>query len=509
MENAILNFLLQKENYYLSDNKEIEIKDVGQILQKDLILYHIDEIAFDEQASMKESIENILTSIKIEGINFLYLVISNMDGVNFYLGLVKDLYYDKEMTLGIEEMGEYILKPSIKGNIIGSKISELASEEKKKIQESIDEMEYFSVVEGVPGIKEKDEDYTGTLSNVMDRDTYGFMTILTPLNVDEILNIEDNLIKLYTLMSSLEISDVQESVSNSSTESIASSTGESLTNVISASVTIQQSLDEEKGGNTSADVSGTKEKSETAQGNNKNNQSNKNITTSNSNQHGTSIGENWGKTVGQSININPGYAKSNTTDSSITEVYAATQGTSTTTNVKTTNKEVEGWMKYIDDVLLPRLDYGKGRGMFNTSTFLFTKEKRTMKKLENIIGLLFAGETGNKIPVKAIALNKDSNKTDVYKKFQLPHGNLIKEKGINNPLARSAISQYLDDKGTLTLANWLSTKELGSIIAFSQKEVNVLNLNKLEKFSTNVSDNIKVEDIIYCMEIIKKLLKKR
>lgn len=476
--NGVLNFLLQKDNYYLGNDKDIEIKDVGHFLENDFLLYHIEEIAFEESAARKEAIENILSFTKIDGTNFLYLVIGDEDGIHFYFGIARNLYYDKEMTLGMDEIGEYILKPNIEGNLIGSKITALISVEKKRILDVVDEMEHFSVLEGIPGINSDAGRYMDTLVNVMEGNKFGFMIISNPLNINEIWNIEDNLSKLYTLISSLSISNVQESVSNSNTSSIATTVGESFTNVVSGSFAIQNSVSNNKGGSTNSDVSENRGKSETVQGNNNNGQSNRSTATSINKQEGTAIGENWGKTVGLTININVGYSRSNTTNSSITEVQATSQGTGTATTIQTTNKAVQEWIKYMDDVLFPRLDYGKGSGVFNTSTFLFANEKAVLKKLENITRLLFAGETGNKIPIKVLSLNKDSVKTNVYKKFQLPHGNFPEGKGINNPLARSAISQYLDDMGTVTFGNWVSTNELSSAIAFPKKDISGLSFSK-------------------------------
>ena len=148
---------------------------------------------------------------------------------------------------------------------------------------------------------------------------FGFMIVSKPLNDDEIWNIENNLNQLYTSISSLSINNVQESVSNSVTYSIANSAGESFTNVFSGLLSVQGSISENKGGNTDTSVSKTKEESEAGKNNSSNiskksanndNSSNKSVmTTSNSSQEGTSIGENWGKTIGKNISIDGGKGK--------------------------------------------------------------------------------------------------------------------------------------------------------------------------------------------------------
>lgn len=508
MRDEVLSFLSQKDNLYLGSDKEIEIKETGLFLEDDLDLYYMEEIAIEQKASRKEAIENILSSIKICGINFIYLIIGHTDAVHFYFGIARDFYYDKETELELEEIGDSILKPSIEKSLIGSKVSKLISDEKQKLFETINGMECFSVLEGAPGLNEEADKYMDKLVNIMNGDEYGILTISTPLDIKDIWNIENNLMNLYTSFSSLAISDVQESVSKSSTTSIATSAGESFTNVVSNSLYLESSRSEQKGSDTSANVSETNDRSETIQRNNENNSGNRSIATSNSNQEGTTIGESFNKSTTRTVTINPGVSTGNTTDSSVTEVRDTTDGTSTSTNIVTTNKEVQEWMTYMDEILFPRLDYGKGKGMFNTSTLLFTDKKATLIKLENLSKLLLGGKTGNKIPIRAFDLNKDNAKIDAYKKFQLPHGNFPEGKGINNPLARSAISQYLDDQGTLVFGNLVSTKELSSIITFPQNEIKGLNVIKPRQFVINIPDNIKQEEINYLKKILERLFGK-
>ena len=472
-----------------------------------------------ELEDRKRAIENILSSMKIEGINFLNLVILDEEGYHFYFGAARDLYYDGEMKIGIADIGNYLLKPNIKGNFYESKITELDLEEKKKIQGFMNDMEYFSVLEGSPGKKDKAENYIDTLLKVMDGEKFGFMIISKPLNDEEVWNIENNLNQLYTLISSLSINNVQESVSNSATYSIANSAGESFTNVFSGSLSVQGSISENKGGNTDTSISKTKEESETGKNNNSNiskkdgnnnDSSNKSvITTSNSSQEGTTIGENWGKTIEKNISIDGGYSRSNTTDSSITQVEAGTAGSSTTATIQSVNTEARSWINYMDDVLFPRLDYGKGKGLFNISTFLFANEKISLKKLEGIIRLLLVGDSGNKVPVKAIDLNQNSIKTDIYKKFQIPHGSFKENKGINNPLARAALTQYLDEKRNLIIGNWVSSKELSIAIIPPDEDLERVEFSKARKLVTNIPDKVKEVEVNDLIEIIKRLFEKK
>lgn len=512
MDNEILKFLLQRDNYYLGQDKEIGIKEASEFSEDDLVLYNIEEIVFDEWEDRKKSIENILSSMKIEGINFLYLVLGDENGIKFYFGIVRDLYYDKEMKIGIDDIENYILKPNIKGNFFGSKITELDSDEKNKIQRFVNDMECFGVLEGSPGKKDDADNYINTLVKIMNRDKFGFAIISKPLSDDDIWNIENNLSELYTIISALSLNNVQEAVSQSSTSSIANSAGEAFTNAFNGSLYVQGTISENKGGNADTSLSESKGRAETAQSTNNTNKdrpSSKSVVVSDSNQEGTTIGQNWGKTIGKAITVVGGYTTSNITESSITEVKAATEGTTTATTIQTVNKEVQEWIKYIDDVLFPRLDYGKGKGLFNMSTFLFAKEMPILRKLEGAVRLLFIGKTGNKVPIKAIDINENSVKIEMYKKFQLPHGNFPENKGINNPLARAAITQYLDDEGNVILGNWVSSNELSFAMVLPDEEFADLNISEPRQLVVNVPSNIKRNEMEYLFKILKRLFEKK
>lgn len=501
----MVDFLTKRDNYYLGNDKEISIDDVGDFLPKDLTLYHIEEITFDEKAPRKEALENVLSSVRIEGINFVYLIMGDKEGVHFYFGIAKDLYYNKKMMLEIKDIGDYILEPNIKGNFRGSKINEVIPEDKNKIYEIIDKMKYFSLLEGVAGVNEDNEKFQGVdrLIDVMIGDEFGFMIIAKPMNVDDIANIEDNLNKLYTQISPLAKRNLQDSLSETYGKSITKTTGESHTTGENNSISSQTSSSENKGGNTGTNTSTTKGTSKSTQNElNSSSKSSSTVGTSDSGQNGTSKGESWSKTTGKSESNSQGYSKSDSTSNSVAEGNSNSEGKSSSTTVEFVNKEIQDWIKYIDEVLVPRLDYGKGRGIFNTSAFLFTNKKAVLKKLESTIKSLFAGEKGNRIPLQSVALNKNNIRANVYKKFQLPHGRFTRKGDIDDSFGRSAISQYSDDEGNVILGNWISTNELSLVAGLPQKEIVGLGLREEVQFGLNIPNNIKEEDKIHLGKLV-------
>ncbi|EKQ55106.1 MULTISPECIES: hypothetical protein [unclassified Clostridium] len=505
MENAILNFLRNKDNYYLANYNDIDIKDISEFPLENLALYRIEDAMFDEELSRSKVVENILNSIRIDGINFVYLMIGDNAGINFYFGISRDMYYESEMSIGLDDINSYILKPNIKGSPMKSKVEELDGEEKNRIYEIIDNMTFFSTLAGAAGVNEDNEKekYIDTLINIFNGDEFGAMVIAKPLNIEQVWDIENNLNKLYTEISPLAQNSSADLISKTYGSSLAKSTGEAFTNVHNTSISILNSISETTGGNSGTGTTVTNGNSETSQSSrsspprsnnrldmsqnninsspkirggpgvaqgSRNNSSNNSITISESRQESTDFGENWSKTTGTSDIKLGGYSRSNTTDSSITEVNSSSEMKTSSTTVDSVNKEVSSWIKYMDDVLFKRLDYGKGKGLFTISTLLFSNKEVINKKLENFMGAILAGDSGNKVPIKAITLTKDSVLRNAYGKFQLPYCSFSKDGYIDNPLARCAISQYLDDKGNIMFGNWISTKELSLIIGIPKSK---------------------------------------
>ena len=204
-EKFAIDFLRNADDLYLSDNNKKAFAAVQNILPRELALYHIEEVSFEDKAPRKEALENVLSAMKISGINFIYLILGDERGVHFYYGVAKDLSSHENMELSINDIGKYILEPSIKGNFRGSKTKYVAPELKDRIIDKINNMKYYSVLEGVPGSTKDSEKFqcADRLVDVMLGDNFGFMIIAKPLTGSDINKIEKNLYKLYSQIAPL------------------------------------------------------------------------------------------------------------------------------------------------------------------------------------------------------------------------------------------------------------------------------------------------------------------
>lgn len=375
-EKVVMDFLTDQQNYYLAGNNTIQFYDVEKIYPFDAVLYRIDEISFEDKAPRKEALENVLSSMKMDGINFIYLILGDSSEVHFYYGVAKN-YNCKDKTkpeLNIADIGKCILEPSIKGNFRGSKITEICGVEKRKILSEIMDQKYYSMLEGVPGYVQDDEKFQGVdrLVDVMLGDRFGFMIIASPVNYDDLREIESNLYDLYSKIVPLSKESVQEGKTTNSgesegkTDSENESWGKSYSKSYNESINISDGSTHTEGTGDSKSVNlGT---SVTENGSSKSNGRNKSGTEGVSTNKSDSRSHNEATTTGGGNT--EGKSSSKGTGKSTSIQKSRGQSMSNSKTVEFVNKKAQDWLKYLDEVIIPRLDYGNGKGVFLTTSFL-------------------------------------------------------------------------------------------------------------------------------------------
>ena len=94
-EDFVLDRLSDSSSLYLKANQS-EIDEKDKLRQDDtmdfLALYRIDEVTFEDKAPRKEALENVISSMSIEGVNFVYIIMGDASGVSFYYGVSKDFF---------------------------------------------------------------------------------------------------------------------------------------------------------------------------------------------------------------------------------------------------------------------------------------------------------------------------------------------------------------------------------------------------------------------------------
>ncbi len=488
-----IDFLKDKSNYYLAENKNISYKALSETALMDFALYRIDEISFDDKAPRKEALENVLSSMKIDGINFIYLILGDNKGVHFYYGVSKDSSTHKNLGLSINDIGKYILEPSIKGNFRGSKIEAVPAEGKRKILQTINSMNNCGMLEGVPGYVKDDEKFQGVdrLVDVMLGDTFGLMIIASPINYGEIKSIEENLYEVYRRIVPFSKKNVQTGTQKSENESKTHSIGKNKSESENYSISSQESTSHTKSKNKGKNYSDGTTDGSSSHSTNKSSGANESTTDSESKTEGGS------KTEGKSCSTGENTGESTQTGKS--------SGSSNTESIEFVDKASQDWLKYLDEIIIPRLDYGTGKGIFITASFLFAQNKAVLKKLENTAISLYSGETGNKIPLMDFSLNRRKNISGYFRNFQLPCGSFEREGELSDSKlnCRSALSQYVANGENFLIGNWITTNELAMIAGLPKKEVVGLSLKEEVEFGLNLNHNIKTENKIKLGKLVQ------
>lgn len=477
-----LGSLYVKSNNVVCD-RDNELDD--ELTMDFLSLYRVDEVTFEDKAPRKEALENVISSMNIEGINFVYIIKGDSEGVNFYYGVARDFLCHGEQRLSVSEIGEKILKPSLQGNFRGSVITEINANERKNILSSIDSLEECKILEGVPGINKDDEKFQSVdrVIDVMLGDTFTLMVIAKPITCSEINKIQNKMYNLYNSIAPIGKSSHQETAGESLGTSQSETTGSS------ESTGTSNSESEQKG--TSKSTSHTDGQSS---GTNKGTTYNTNgDRTSKGGSEGTHEDKNKSDSKSESENKSTSVTKgdSNSTSTSKSNTKSKQSGTNTgsSTTLELVNKRVQDWIKYMDDVILPRLDYGLGKGLFITSTVLLGMNPASLIKIENTMKSIYGGESGNKMPLRAF--NTTCNENKLFKHMQIPLLYMENDIDDNEIDIRTACSQFYADSKRVFLGNWMSSREISLLAGLPQKEVVGLGLREEVEFGLNVNTTMK------------------
>ena len=508
-----------------------------KIAIQEFCLFQIKELTFEEKAPRREAMENILGAFRgVEGISFIYLILGTGNGVNFYFGVAADFASDNENCLSAPTIGSDLLKPGLRGNFRGCQIKELDNREKQALLMHLQNPQHCAgVLMGVPGTDKESESFQGVdrLIDVMAEDEFGFMVVAHPCTADEMDELEKNLLDVADLLSPLMHNTLQRSKSDSTNENSSSSCNDmeqsssmvqnsESTSTISGQTTShnntknmvnqqqstagknagsQYNINNSAGFNSSdstnkheiCEKSGSTPK--VTQDLNESSGKNSQTTggTSYSEQKQTSyvfsyqLGENDTTSSSTQKNSNVGKSKQDSTShmlgtsKSITKAKVVGQNVTFLEQTEVENKVPAHWIKYIEEILLPRLDYGQGKGIFLSCAYLFAKQSAMLKRLANTAISLYSGPKGNKAPLSFYELHEEHQGCrSALENMQLPIS-------LKRTEPWEAVLSHFGHGGCSYCANWLSAEDLGILAALPQKEVPGLALREEIEFGLNVN----------------------
>lgn len=501
---------------------------------RDMALFRIDEITYEEKGPRREAMENIFGTFRnIRGVNLLYLILGDAEGVHFYLGVARDKSYQGEMVPNLIDIGNYILAPAIRGNFRGCTSVRVLPEEKGRILDEIRAAEEFGILEGVPtldeGVSAIDRSSKGfqgveRLVDVMlgDGDTFGLVVIAKPYADAEIDAVEGELHALYDLLAPLAHTTLQYAASGMENET----TNQTRSWERNASHAFSKSdgtsdgagdnhvIDHRKDETSNVQVSTTANWS-TGQNHNdtKSHQHTRrddddDIVDDDTNGWNDSGGTNSSSggqrmdnyTTGiafsdnQNDSWNHNHTKTKQKNWNVSDGHRKSQGWNTSTGtaqnaVLTYQMELErkaatDWMKYIDDILLPRLDNGRGKGLFLACAYVFGNMPTTVLRLANTLISLYSGSKGNKTPLVFHDLSGSAGSVaKALKNLQVPQ---LPRRSTAPPCLAAGLSRHVT-KTVASCGNWLSSDQLSILAGMPQKEVIGLRLREEVEFGLNVA----------------------
>lgn len=445
---------LKNQNLKCCENQLKFIEN--KIPMKFLALYRIDEITYDDESPRKEALENAISSMRIKGINFVYIIKGDKKGVKFYYGVAKDYSVEEDGTpLEVCDIGEKILQPSLQGNFRGSVVTQIESEEREEIVSSLDQFNRIKILEGVPGVNKDDEKFQSVdrLIDVMLGDEFAIMLIAKPMQDSDIFELQKKIFGLYNILAPYSKTSLQVSFNENKSSSKSKTDGSSYSN--------------SKGKNTQRNGSEGKT----------------NTNSSNDSSSSSSVAKSItkGLSKGKSINETRGSSHSETNNEQ------DSKGEGLNISKECFNKNIETWLKYIEEIILPRLDYGIGKGLFTTSIAILGNNIASLIKMENTLKSIYGSEVGNKMPLNAFEVNQIEKA--LLKNFQIPilYSNINDfEKNIS-----MAVSQFYVDTNRVLLGNWMSSKEISLLASLPKKEVVGLELKEEVEFGLNIKNDDK------------------
>jgi len=460
MKNSFVEILQSninlKENIFQNNLKLDEL---------DYELFYIKEVTFEEEAPRREALENVLGSLRIEGVNFLYLIIGDKEKISFYFGIARN---KNNLKLDIDDIAKDILKSNIESNFRGSKVTRLNKFQKRDIRQKIQNFSNVAKINGVPNVNENAEKFQGIdrLVDVMLKDEFALLIIASPLNLEKIEKIEQELYNIYDKIAPYVKKSIQKSFSKSTVKNEVNSKVESESNSTNNSETISNSISK-----SFSTTKSTSSSNSTNNGSSSNSTSKSSSETENSSNSNTN-NDNKSESVSKSI--------SETTSKNNSLSYSDSENENETVNVEFPKKELEEWLKYIDEILLKRLNYAKGKGAFVSGVYFFANTKGKIHKLGNSFISLFSSVESNKLPLRYEIISNDKNryKNSIYN-FQLPNYQIDL-----NENQRQKMILFSQINGL----EWFSTKELSIIASLPQKEVVGLRLKEEVEFGLNIEE---------------------
>jgi len=416
----------------------------------ELFFYKIIEVSYEKDFPQKEAFENVISSFSNNSFFLVYLLSGDKKGVSIYLGIAENYKVkDDENTVNGYDVAEALIN-SFLGNYYGSKVKKLSQEEmENEIIKKIKRLKRKSFIHGIPSENEQEigqeNVFQGVerLINSMRGETYLFLIVSELVDKDDIYDMLDKVYAYYNKISQHAEKDVSENKS----KSVNRGQSEGKTEGRSKGKSVSKSSGETEGSSSHSTNKG------------------KSTSENSSESHSTSETTNWG----------------------------VSESTGKTTNIKIVEREIKEQLNYIDEELIPRLQFGLAKGLFKTAIYAMSTDNATLDKLEGNIKSIFQGDKSTFVPLREVRLFDNDADSNTDKKHNQEVSNLLSHFQIFHTDARGDEDLYLLQNievknNKAELATYLTATELSLIAGMPLRETPGIILNEAVDFGVNVPE---------------------
>lgn len=418
----------------------------------DYHFFQINSLTHISDAPRREALENVYSCIRYPGASVVYLLAGNTNGITLYLGVARNYLYPKPV-ISISDISTDILKPSFEGNFRGSDVSQATgngSELIKKFQS----YHHVGVLQGTVGDQSQGENafFQGVdrLVDVMSGSEFCLMITASCLASPDMVTLEQWMHRGYELLAPLARVSLQQGQTTGRSLSWGRSKGESK-------------------GTTKANTTGS------SQGESEG--TSKSTSRSDSSESGTE-GTSNSTSKGTSDGTNESTSKGTNSGASIN------RGETLNISAERHNRHAQQWLSYLDEVLLPRVDYGRSRGGFVCNIALLANSQHTLLRLGDVSRSIFSGNMGNQYPLQMLDISSLPEWVRSVKNFQIP----VIPRQANSDQALSifdSLKSRVNLNGKVLMGAYVTPKELSLIAGLPQQEVVGLELKEQVSFGLN------------------------
>lgn len=450
-EKTVVESLMADDMVALPAEEKLNIfcEKENMLAKNEVCFYKVKQVSFDEEYPHREAFENIFQSIENEAFNFVYLLDGDVQGVNLYIGVVRnqnEIVSAAGKMLNATDYGK-IISSAFDGNFNGSILEKVQGSDLDELMTtSMKQYRSSGAIIGIPSAndeKSSDSKYgfqgMDRLINSMMGTKWRMVIVCEPVRKAEIVDIKNDIYKIYDEVAKYSKTSFQQSMSSGKSTTKSSNTSEA------------------KGVNYSKNQSTSDSKGSSSGGS----------SSSKNSSHQTTSGDSYGEST------------TKTTGSG--ESYGTNFGKSSALTVEIINKKAQEIMKYIDEELLERVKLGFSKGLFKTSIFYMGEQPADASRLKASIMSIFQGNRSSYSPLRAIDFDTNGNLLARYQNCYFSDWNSSKS------LMTLHGQPHIGNASGL--CTYLTAKEISLVAGLPQKEIPGITVKEGVDFGLNFTGN--------------------